>query len=68
MMARLADSDTADAIEESFRVIAGDKDFVTESDMRSVMDQEKVDYLVKAMPKYGDDGFDYKAWVKVAYQ
>jgi hypothetical protein len=46
-----------DAILESFKVLASDKAFVTESDMRSVMDKEQVDYLVAHMPKYKDDGY-----------
>jgi len=67
MSARMTDSDTQDAILESFKVLAGDKAFVTESDMRSVMEKEQVDYLVANMPKYKDDGYDYVAWVKTAY-
>ena len=41
MSARVADSDTSDAILESFKIIAGDKSFVTESDMRSVMEKDQ---------------------------
>jgi actinin alpha len=67
MKSRAADTDSSEQILESFKVLAGDKDFVTEEDLRrSGMEKEKVDYLIKNMPK-NDNGFEYTAWVAKAY-
>jgi len=70
MTDRAKDSDTADSILESFKVIAGDKDFVTQSDLAAVMQPDQVEYLVANMPKSDleDGAFDYKKWVQIAYQ
>jgi len=47
MKKRLADTDSQEQILESFKALAGDKDFVTEEDLRrSGMDNEKVSYLI----------------------
>jgi actinin alpha len=69
MSQRAADVETQEQILEAFRVLAGDKQFITESDMRKVMPAEKVDYLVKHMPKYqgSQDEFDYVAWATSAF-
>ena len=68
MLARLTDNDTEDAIVESWKVIAGDKEWVTEHDMMAAgMEEEKINYLKENMPKK-EDGYDYVAWTKTAYQ
>eukprot|EP01126_Amoeba_proteus_P011395 TRINITY_DN1459_c0_g1_i1.p1 TRINITY_DN1459_c0_g1~~TRINITY_DN1459_c0_g1_i1.p1 ORF type:complete len:1526 (-),score=377.95 TRINITY_DN1459_c0_g1_i1:290-4867(-) len=67
-----ADRDSEDQLVESFKLVAGDKDFVTENDLRTVIEGSKVDYLVKNMPVVGEtDGhalYDYKAWVAQQYR
>eukprot|EP01118_Nematostelium_gracile_P000658 TRINITY_DN10702_c0_g1_i1.p1 TRINITY_DN10702_c0_g1~~TRINITY_DN10702_c0_g1_i1.p1 ORF type:complete len:437 (-),score=172.04 TRINITY_DN10702_c0_g1_i1:66-1190(-) len=64
---RTKDTDSKEEIIQSFKEIANDKDFVTEIDLRKVMTNEKVAYLVANMPKYGEHGFDYKKWVEQQY-
>mmetsp|Transcript_2449 Transcript_2449/g.5806 ORF Transcript_2449/g.5806 Transcript_2449/m.5806 type:complete len:1868 (-) Transcript_2449:74-5677(-) len=68
---RSRDKDTLDEIVKSFKLMAGDKDFITESDMRGLMSDEEVAYLLKNMPDYptqsGDKGYDYKAWAAKTY-
>jgi len=71
MSQRLKDKDSKDEILESFKELAGGKEFVTEEDLRRVMPTDKVNFLISKMPKYASSevaGFDYKAWVDVAYQ
>eukprot|EP01119_Soliformovum_irregulare_P006735 TRINITY_DN19167_c0_g1_i1.p1 TRINITY_DN19167_c0_g1~~TRINITY_DN19167_c0_g1_i1.p1 ORF type:complete len:1535 (+),score=670.97 TRINITY_DN19167_c0_g1_i1:168-4772(+) len=68
MQKRNRDNDSAEEILGSFKSIANDKDFVTEEDLRRVMPNDKVEFLVKAMPKYQELGYDYQAWVKQQYQ
>jgi len=61
---KTADTDTKDQILEAFKVLAGNKDFITEDDMRKALPSEKVLFLTKNMPLYqGQNGsFDYVAW------
>jgi len=71
MSQRMKDKDSKDEIMESFKELAGGKDFVTEEDLRRVMPTDKVNYLISKMPRYKSSevvGYDYKAWVNVAYQ
>jgi len=64
MSTKTADTDTKDQILEAFKVLAGNKDFITEDDMKRALPAEKVQYLVKNMPLYkGSAGsYDYVAW------
>jgi Ca2+-binding EF-hand superfamily protein len=67
MIDRASDKDTEAAILDSWRVIANDKDYVTEQDMNMAsMPTEKVAYLKANMPKQ-HDGYDYKAWTKISF-
>lgn len=69
MSQRAADSDSKDQILDAFKIIAGDKQFITEADLVRVLPREKVDYLVRSMPLYqGQAGqFDYAAWATQAF-
>jgi len=69
MSQRAADSDTKEQILEAFKIVAGDKDFVTAEDLRKVLPNEKVDYLIKNIPLYkGIEGsYDYSAWASSAF-
>jgi actinin alpha len=45
-------SDTPDSIKLAFKTLAGDKDFVTEADLRAVLPAEKVEYCLKHMQAF----------------
>jgi len=64
MESRKKKTDSKTHIIESFKSIAGDKEFITSSDLFSVLPKEKVEYLLTQMPKYKDipDGYDYIKW------
>jgi actinin alpha len=69
MSQRAADSDTKEQILEAFKIVAGDKEFVTAEDLRKVLPNDKVDYLIKNIPLYkGNEGcYDYTAWAGGAF-
>jgi len=54
---------------ESFKSIAGDKEYITSSDLFSVLPKEKVEYLLTQMPKYKDisDAYDYVSWANQTF-
>lgn len=51
----------------SFRQVAGDKEFVTENEIRAGMEKEQAEYLLSKMPKLPDGNYDYKAYVQATY-
>jgi len=59
-------SDTADSMREAFKTVAGGKQYVTEADMRAVMDNDVVTYLIANMKKEGE-GYSYAEWVAAVY-
>jgi len=62
MVSRSTESFGADAIIENMKILANDKDFILEEDLRRALPGDKVDYLIKAMPAFPSGGYDYKAW------
>jgi len=64
MSTKTADTDTKDQILEAFKVLAANKDFITEDDMRRALPSEKVQYLTSHMPLFNSTpgSFDYVAW------
>jgi len=66
MIKKLADQDSPVQIKEAFRLIAGSKDFLTESDLASVLQPEDVQFLIKVMPK-NENGFDYQSYTNTVY-
>jgi len=62
-------SDTPDSIKQAFKVLAGDKDFVTEADLRAVLPTEKVDYCLKHMQPYQGvpNAYDYTTFTDKLY-
>jgi len=46
MVKRSSDSDTRDQILEAFKTLAGDKQFITQDDLKRALPLEKVEYLV----------------------
>jgi len=69
MLKRVSDNDTEHDIVEAFKVLAGDKPYVTEVSLRPVFDNETLAYLLKSLPPYpGVPGaYDFNAWVNTAY-
>jgi len=57
-------TDSKSEVIESFKSIAGSKDFITSGELYNVLPKEKVEYLLTVMPKYKEmeDGYDYVAW------
>jgi actinin alpha len=57
-------SDTPDSIKIAFKTLAGDKDYVTEADLRSVLPNEKVEYILSRIKPYPgvQGGFDYNTF------
>jgi len=64
-----AGTDTPDSIKHAFKTLAGDKDYVTESDLRSVLPADKVDYCLAHMKPYPgvQGGFDYNTFTDTLY-
>jgi Ca2+-binding EF-hand superfamily protein len=62
-------SDTPDSIKNAFKTLAGDKDYVTEADLRSVLPAEKVDYILARIKPYpGKEGaYDYNTFTDSLY-
>lgn len=62
-------SDSPDNIKSSFRIIAEDKPFVTEAQLRAVLPPARVEYLVENMPRYEgqENAFDYVAFTDQLY-
>jgi len=59
-------SDTSANMQAAFKTVAGGKAFVTEQDLRSVLDKESADYLIAHMTK-GADGYSYQEWCNAQY-
>jgi len=59
-------SDTPDSIKHAFKTLAGDKDYVTEADLRSVLPNEKVEYILARIKPYPGvpHGFDYNTFTE----
>eukprot|EP01027_Heterolobosea_sp_BB2_P013340 GEZU01019243.1.p1 GENE.GEZU01019243.1~~GEZU01019243.1.p1 ORF type:complete len:433 (-),score=195.17 GEZU01019243.1:536-1771(-) len=51
---------------DAFRTIANGKDTVTESEIRSAMDNEHATYLLSKMPQTAE-GYDYNAYVRETF-
>ncbi|KAJ3440695.1 alpha-actinin sarcomeric-like protein [Anaeramoeba flamelloides] len=67
MTSRVEDSDTLEQSLESWKIIAKDKDFVTEQDMQMAgMKKEEIEFLKEEMPEV-EGGYDYKAWCPTVY-
>jgi len=69
MSKRVTDQDSKEVIFEAFKVLANDKEFVLEEDLRKALPAEKVAYLIAQMPAYPgvERGYDYKKWAEKAY-
>nr|CAG4714688.1 unnamed protein product [Naegleria fowleri] len=66
-MRRLAEEGSGyEDVVESFKQLAGEKDYVTEAQLRAVMEPSEADFLLQQMPKKGD-GYDYIAYAKALF-
>jgi len=66
MVSKTEDSDTPSTISNAFKTIAGDRNFVTEEELRRVLDSDTVDYLIKHMPNDGGK-LNYRAFTESTY-
>eukprot|EP00112_Aurelia_sp_Birch-Aquarium-sp1_P008195 Seg190.2 transcript_id=Seg190.2/GoldUCD/mRNA.D3Y31 product=alpha-actinin-1 protein_id=Seg190.2/GoldUCD/D3Y31 len=67
-----ADSDTADQIMESFRILAGDKQFITADELRRELPPDQAEYCIAKMTPYnGPDtvpgALDYRSFSSALY-
>lgn len=64
-----SDSDTPEQLKQAFRTLAGDKDFVTENDLRAVLPADKVAYCLAHMQPYPGvaNAFDYNSFSQHLY-
>eukprot|EP01097_Dermamoeba_algensis_P009773 TRINITY_DN7014_c0_g1_i1.p1 TRINITY_DN7014_c0_g1~~TRINITY_DN7014_c0_g1_i1.p1 ORF type:complete len:149 (+),score=53.65 TRINITY_DN7014_c0_g1_i1:64-447(+) len=69
MTTKSRDNVTKEEILESFKSLAGEKDFITEDELKRSLPAEKVSYLISVMPKYAaaPNGYDYKQWADIAF-
>jgi len=56
MVKTIKGSDSADNVKASFRVMAEDKPYITEAQLRAVLPSARVDYLLENMPRYEGEG------------
>jgi len=59
-------SDTSDSIKQAFKIIANDKDYVTEADLNSVLTRDKVEFILKHIQPYPGvaNAFDYNTFTE----
>jgi len=70
MVSKTEDSDSPSTVKNAFRIVAQDKTFVTEDDLKRVpgMQRDTIDFLVQQMPKEGVTGFSYNAFTDSQYK
>jgi len=68
MIARTENSDSPNTIKNAFKAIAGDKDFITEEDLKRVpgLPAETLKYLLSQMPRDGNK-LNYDQFVTAQY-
>jgi len=72
MTREMADTDTAEQVMESFRILAGDKPFITAEELRRELPPEQATYCIARMCMYtGADGvegaLDYRSFSTALY-
>jgi Ca2+-binding EF-hand superfamily protein len=67
MVQKTEDSDTPASVKNAFKTMAGDKDHITEDELRRVLDADTVKYLTSTMPNQGGK-FDYNAFTDKTYK
>jgi len=66
MVLKTEDADTPATIKEAFKTIAGNRNYVTEEELRKVLDKETVDYLLSRMPN-NKGQYDFNAFTDQNY-
>ena len=66
------DKDTADQVMQSFKVLAGDKPYITEDELRRELPPEQADYCIQRMAPYTgpgtvDGALDYQSFSSALY-
>nr|XP_026692457.1 alpha-actinin-2 isoform X2 [Ciona intestinalis] len=66
------DSDTAEQVVESFRILAGDKPYITAQELRNELPPDQAEYCISRMSRYsaGDapgDALDYESFSTALY-
>eukprot|EP00111_Clytia_hemisphaerica_P002668 TCONS_00007546-protein len=72
MTREMADTDTADQVMESFRILAGDKPYITADELRRELPGEQAEYCIARMSPYaGPDAvpgaLDYRSFSSALY-
>lgn len=72
MTREMADTDTADQVMESFRILAGDKPFITAEELRRELPPDQAEYCINKMAPYtGPDAapgaLDYRSFSSALY-
>eukprot|EP01111_Echinosteliopsis_oligospora_P009179 TRINITY_DN264_c0_g1_i1.p1 TRINITY_DN264_c0_g1~~TRINITY_DN264_c0_g1_i1.p1 ORF type:complete len:882 (+),score=266.09 TRINITY_DN264_c0_g1_i1:86-2731(+) len=72
MVKQIKGSDSADNVKASFRIMAEDKPYITEAQLRAVLPSARVDYLLENMPRYEGEGavdgsYDYSKFTDDVY-
>jgi len=67
MISKVEDSDTPGTINAAFKTLASDKGWVTEEELRRVLEGSVVDYLITVMPRK-ESGYDYVAFTEASYK
>jgi len=62
-------SDSSDNIKSSFRIMADDKPYITEAQLRAVLPANRVEYLLEHMPRHAEaaDAYDYEKFTDDVY-
>jgi len=70
MISVTLDTVSQQQLDDSFAVIAGNKDHVTVTDLRvAQLSQDQIDYLTGVMPKHSSipDAYNYRAWLATQF-
>uniref|UniRef100_UPI00398EED63 alpha-actinin-2-like isoform X3 n=1 Tax=Pristiophorus japonicus TaxID=55135 RepID=UPI00398EED63 len=72
MTRETADTDTADQVVASFRILAGDKPYILAEELRRELPSEQAEYCIASMPPYGAKGgvpgaLDYASFSTALY-
>jgi len=67
MISRTEESESPATVKAAFKTIAGDRQTVSEEELRRVLDREVVDYLIQNMPRTAEGQFDFNAFADMTY-
>jgi len=72
MTREMSDQDTAEQVLESFRILAGDKPYITEDELRRELPPDQADYCISRMSPYEGEGavpgaLDYMSFSTALY-